>query len=268
MPPKSTHRLPLSNDGRNIRKQRRCHCCEEAKCLCDQQKWLKHIRPSYLRGELTVWGDALEEGEASDRFSTDEVRRALCVCVLCVYLCGCLRMCVRAFVCVCVFVWVLASVWRCLCAREADVRAAGPAANPPSLPQRAANQPLDMTDSRLLLGRSLHDLAPSKAGATRARESNWQLQAGATRARRATATKAGATREWCASRTLLPHCPTPPLDALQNENHKLQQEIHKLQQQEIHKLQQTITGLEQGSAYVCMCVCMYACMHVCMHVCM
>ena len=27
-----------------------------------------------ILGELTAWGDALEEGEASDRFSTGEVR--------------------------------------------------------------------------------------------------------------------------------------------------------------------------------------------------
>lgn len=42
----------------------------------------KHHRPAgslpgYLRGELTSWGEALEEGEASERFSVDEVRRAL-----------------------------------------------------------------------------------------------------------------------------------------------------------------------------------------------
>ena len=177
-------------------------------------------------------------------------------------------MCVRAFVCVCVFVWVLASVWRCLCAREADVRAAGPAANPPSLPQRAANQPLDMTDSRLLLGRSLHDLAPSKAGATRARESNWQLQAGATRARRATATKAGATREWCASRTLLPHCQTPPLDVLKNEVLKTTHEFCSICLESTFCVCLIQPGLQNVSAYVCMCVSMYARMHVCMHVCM
>ena len=187
-------------------------------------------------------------------------------------------MCVRAFVCVCVFVWVLASVWRCLCAREADVRAAGPATNPPSMPQRAANQPLDMTDSRLLLGRSLHDLAPSKAGATRARESNWQLQAGATRARRATATKtgdysdctcipckAGATREWCASRTLLPRYVSRwCANGVRAEHRRL---TSRCRGGRFASCGVPSLGLSGGSAYVCMCVCMYACMHVCMHVC-
>uniref|UniRef100_A0A7S1MBM8 J domain-containing protein n=1 Tax=Alexandrium catenella TaxID=2925 RepID=A0A7S1MBM8_ALECA len=44
----------------------------------------KHSRsaaplPGYLRGELTPWAEALEEGEASERFSADELRRALAV---------------------------------------------------------------------------------------------------------------------------------------------------------------------------------------------
>jgi len=42
----------------------------------------KHSRPAaslpgYLRGEISAWHHALEESEASERFSADEVRRAL-----------------------------------------------------------------------------------------------------------------------------------------------------------------------------------------------